>query len=298
MRFNKLYKPNKEFHERTRTVFLAAFREKFPAGRPAVSPSFAYFMRGLAVGISGILVFMSASVYADQQNVGPDNILYPLKRSQEWLNLTLSSEVERPAFHLKLAERRLQEIQSVREGNPQSPRIVGLTAELREEVKRSLPTIENFDVDQAGVIHNGDAGTSSSSTETTEAAGGTSEEKDNEGKFVAPSQSQPPAAAVSSGSGPAVFPAKNNDLRDVRTGATSTKLRIDAPLSGIRAETSTSDRGKSGDSALPSAEKKRARICLSWKNLLESEFEEVRAVVADRPDFSQSFKEQCAPTND
>lgn len=293
MRFHKLYKPNKEFRERTRAAFLAAFREKFPAGRSVVSPAFAYFMRGLAAGVAGVVVFMSASVYADQTNVGPDNFLYPLKRSQEWLNLTLTDAAERPALHLKLAERRLGEIQSVREDHPQSQRIVGLTAELRDEVQRSLPTIENFDVEEVKAIKGGAVETSSSSDRgVTEPIRKKSSGEEN--KPAASEQIGVPAVVPSEG-GSAVPSVKRGDRgsRDIREVPEPVRSRVDDPPSDIYKEIQATTRGKSGDSGSSSNENKRVLICQSWKNLLESELEEVHEVVAEHPNFSQSLRERC-----
>lgn len=142
MKFKDLYKPSPEAFERMRRVFLLAYREKFPSA--VASPwRFGYFVRGLATSAGVIVIFFGLVAYADERNVGPENILYPLKRSQEFLLLNLSNENDKPALHLKFAERRLDEIEHIRESAPENPRIEALTNDLRKEVKNSLNSIRN-----------------------------------------------------------------------------------------------------------------------------------------------------------
>ncbi len=142
MNIKKMYQPRKEFKEQTKTLFLAAVREKL--GSHASEPTFAfrYFIRGAASGIAFMLVLAAAATYADQKNVGPGNLLYPLKRSQESIKVVFTKEEKKPALHLELANRRLKEIEEVRSQNPQSSKVAELTQDFKQEVEHSLMTIQ------------------------------------------------------------------------------------------------------------------------------------------------------------
>jgi len=138
----EIYKSNKEFKERTKLLFLSATREKFGVFHARPTSAFKYFIRGLASGIAVMLLLISAATYADQTNVGTGNILYPLKRSQEAIKVAFTNQEEKPALHLKLAKRRLDEIKEVKSKNPASPRVAGLVADLKNEVNNSYKTIQ------------------------------------------------------------------------------------------------------------------------------------------------------------
>lgn len=142
MNFKNPYKPNKEFRDRTKHTFLSEFHKKFPAGGPVPLYAFRYFIRGLATGVAIMILLGAGATYADQKNVGPNNILYPLKRTQETIKLALTKEENKPAAHLKLAERRIEEIRAVRKENPESPKIEKLTQDLQKEVAISFKTLE------------------------------------------------------------------------------------------------------------------------------------------------------------
>ena len=147
--FQKLLKPSHDFVRRTGFLFLSAFSQRF--GRdlgPATPKVFRYFLRGLASGVALMLVITSSAAYADQKNVGPDNLLYPLKRAQEVVNLTLSNAEEKPVLHLKLAERRLEEIEEVKQKDPSSGKISGLSDDLRKELRNSAGALNGNEVQE------------------------------------------------------------------------------------------------------------------------------------------------------
>lgn len=135
-------KPSPEFVERARRMFLAAYEARFSASRPAVS-GFKYFLRGAAAGIAFMLTISGAAVYADEKNVGPESLLYPLKRSREAVSLALTGEAERPTLHLKFAERRLAELETVKMKNPESPQAARLAADLKDEFQNSFSAFQD-----------------------------------------------------------------------------------------------------------------------------------------------------------
>ena len=137
---NIFEKPNIHFVEKAKEVFLAAYREKFPLPHAGLLWA-RYFVRGFASGVALMLVFGGASVYADERNVSTRSAFYPLKRFSEAIQVVLSSEEEKPALHLKLAERRLGELLEIKKENPESPKISKLRGELKEEVAHSLAAV-------------------------------------------------------------------------------------------------------------------------------------------------------------
>ncbi|KKW46118.1 MAG: hypothetical protein A3A43_02765 [Candidatus Liptonbacteria bacterium RIFCSPLOWO2_01_FULL_56_20] len=142
MKFYNHFPTPKRTRERVRGIFLSAYTEKFPmAAVPPHGMKWRYFVRGLATGMAAVIVFVGAGVYADQTNVGPQDILYPLKRSTEALSVTLADDADKPALHLKLAERRLDEIKKVEQTDPESDTLAGLKQDLKKEIEYSLSAI-------------------------------------------------------------------------------------------------------------------------------------------------------------
>jgi len=141
MEFKKFYKPNKEFKERNKIIFLSAFISKFP-GAKQPAPSFRYFIRGAAFGAALVVILTAGATYADQKNVSATNILYPLKRTSEAVKVALTSEANKTEIHLELAERRLEELKTVREKNQKTPKIESLSRDLASEIRESIFKIE------------------------------------------------------------------------------------------------------------------------------------------------------------
>ncbi len=152
MDIKKLSKPNPEFKEKTKILFLSAVREEFGETKNSPSLAFRYFIRGAASGVALMLILGTAATYADQKNVGPENILYPLKRTQEAVKVAFTKEEEKSEFHLELAERRLNEIKEIRNKQPQSPRVVELTQDLKKEVENSFGATKNGGIEALPLI--------------------------------------------------------------------------------------------------------------------------------------------------
>ncbi|TSC82570.1 MAG: hypothetical protein G01um101420_237 [Parcubacteria group bacterium Gr01-1014_20] len=142
MNLKNIYKPSPEFKTETKNLFLAKFGEKFGSYQ-RTNFAFKYFIRGIGVGVSFAFILSVTAIYADGRNVGPENILYGFKRSQEAVSITFSSDEEKPEAHVRLAERRLNEIKGVQNKDPKSPLIVSLKNDLAREIKSSVKTVKS-----------------------------------------------------------------------------------------------------------------------------------------------------------
>lgn len=139
--FKKSFKPRRDFEEKTKNLFLSAFNEKFAGfAKPAPSFAFNYVLRGAGVFATLLLLVTGTSTYAYGKNVGPNNLLYPLKRYHEMVLLSLKKGSEKPAFHFKLAERRLEEVEKIKsaENGASREKAQKITEDLRNEIKQSF----------------------------------------------------------------------------------------------------------------------------------------------------------------
>lgn len=141
MNLKKLYKPNKDFKERSKVLFLSAYKTKFPI-EAQKAPAFRYFLRGAAFGAAMVVVLTAGATYADQKNVGVSSVLYPLKRTSESVKVAFTNQSEKTEIHLELAERRLEEIKEVREKNPGNPKLESLSKDFENEIHNSLLKVE------------------------------------------------------------------------------------------------------------------------------------------------------------
>ncbi|MEK9173624.1 MAG: DUF5667 domain-containing protein [Patescibacteria group bacterium] len=142
MNLKNIYKPDREFKAKTKNLFLAKFTEKFGTF-PRTSFAFKYFARGIGVGVSFAFILGVTAIYADGRNVGPENILYGFKRSQEAVSITFSRDEEKSKAHVRFAERRLNEIKEIQGKNPESPLIMNLKNDLAREIKSSVKTLKS-----------------------------------------------------------------------------------------------------------------------------------------------------------
>lgn len=142
MKLKKLYAPNKKFKSEAKKAFLRAFKVEYGVKKIQLSLVLGYLFKGVTSAVVAIVLLTGAAVYADQKNVGPESIFYPLKRAQESLRLIFVNASEKPQLHLEFAERRLGEIKQIKEENPRSSRVQGLVEDFRNEVRHSVVTIE------------------------------------------------------------------------------------------------------------------------------------------------------------
>lgn len=146
MKFN--FSPTKEFKEKAKARFLAAFDARYPAPPPVFArpraPEFILAMRALVIVLAiAAVVIGGASVYADTANVPADNPLYPLKRLDESVQLTLTVPAAKPQLEATLAARRANEIIDLAERHPTSTLLPRLANDLTNAVSASLSGAEN-----------------------------------------------------------------------------------------------------------------------------------------------------------
>lgn len=136
--------PSKEFKEKAKGRFLAAFDAHYPVpARPRPS-EFILAMRALAIVLGCVaVIFGGASVYADTTNVPADNILYPLKRLTESVQLVLTVPSARPQLEATFAAQRAVEISDLAERHPSSTLIPHLENDLNVAVNASIKGAEN-----------------------------------------------------------------------------------------------------------------------------------------------------------
>ena len=139
-RLAKHYKPQKAFINQTRDIFLKATHSQFGHVRSSYS-SVRPFARGLAVGIAGMLLIGGMTTYADQSNVSPSNILYPLKRVNETVRLSFTDQAQKPAYHAELAEKRLAEFEKTNM-KISAKQAEELALAVGEEMDKSLEILE------------------------------------------------------------------------------------------------------------------------------------------------------------
>lgn len=261
--FQKLFKPNPQFVRRTGFLFLSSFSQKF--GREIITAprAFKYFIRGLAAGVSLMVIIGGGAVYADQTNVGPDNLLYPLKRAQEAVNLTFSSTEEKPILHLKLAERRLEEIEEVKQKDPSSEKLSGLSDDLRKELRNSLGALNGDEVQ---------------------------EDEFQEGSVRGAAESVDIRKELES--------KKAKEDRDEEKGPPSPNFVETSSIPGTSA-TSVQDLVQTLRKSLSRkqvfTEKTAPSICVSFRNLITSQNSEVREAIEDNSEFIEKYEKKCSP---
>jgi Domain of unknown function (DUF5667) len=137
-------RPRKEFIERGRERFLAAFDASPLAARAdGARGSRVTMFAKLGVGIVAVLcVATGFSVYADTANVSATSPLYPWKRLSENVQLALTiSASQKAQLQATFAVRRAQEIQTLQETQPSSTLIPRLTQDLDSDISNSLSAV-------------------------------------------------------------------------------------------------------------------------------------------------------------
>lgn len=130
-------KANKDFLEKTKLIYMENFRNKFPEAQIS-RRSFRPFALGFAGGVSLMLIISSTAVYADQKDVGANNILYPMKRAYESISLTVASNAEKPLLQLEFAGRRLNEIENIAKEDPKNSKETELFKDLQNSISDSM----------------------------------------------------------------------------------------------------------------------------------------------------------------
>ncbi len=132
--------PRKEFIAQGKERFLAAFDvSSLAAAHPAARQARTAMFFKLGIGAMAVFcVAVGVSVYADTANVPPTSPLYPLKRLDENIQLTLAPASEKAQLQATFAVRRANEIQTLQAANPSSTLIPKLTSDLNQEISSSL----------------------------------------------------------------------------------------------------------------------------------------------------------------
>jgi len=145
---------SEEFKERVRRRLVETMRTDAVNASARLSRRHRFAMR-VATGVAGALVIgtlaTTGTVYAAQTSL-PGDALYPVKTTAEHVQLTLTLNHEQKAFlHLKLAQRRIDEVAALAERRPDADATAPAQAAAREldssvaEMGRSLaPATQAF----------------------------------------------------------------------------------------------------------------------------------------------------------
>ncbi|MBI5732753.1 hypothetical protein HY967_02210 [Candidatus Jorgensenbacteria bacterium] len=253
------FKPTKHFIDHVRTIYLSAFKEKFGVVSVLTPHPFKYFFRGLVVGVAFMIIVSGSAVYADQQNIGVENVLYPLKRSYETLNLQLTSSNELSLLHFKYAERRLEEIEETKQINPQSHRLVKLAEDFENNLVLSLEAIPN--------------GNKEEEYEESEI------DKHDEDKTIFDIEMVEPVIRSS----PDII---------VASSGSSILSMPQTPPSVLKKPNMKVDKSGSGKSDIRN---KKSKVCNSFQELIDNHTKEVNTILARNLKALRRFETKCNP---
>lgn len=137
----KIFSPSREFNEQAKGRFLAAFDARYSA---APTSRFAFALK-LSVGVLAVIMVLigGASVYADTANVPADNILYPLKRLNEAVQLAVAPTQVKAQLQATFAARRVTEIADLETRKPSSTIIAKLETAADVDVNASIADSES-----------------------------------------------------------------------------------------------------------------------------------------------------------
>lgn len=132
------FAPDEAVRERIKAVYTASYRAYSKAVHPRSTRYRWLFARtSAAVGMS-VLLFGSATVYAESANVGPSHPLYALKRTGENMQVFAASADQARTLRATFARRRMDEIGQLRHADPKHPKIVDLAKSMGEDISASL----------------------------------------------------------------------------------------------------------------------------------------------------------------
>ena len=272
MNFKKLYKSRSEFKERNRAVFLSAYKTKYPSA-VNVSPAFRYFIRGAVFGAAMVVVLTAGATYADQKNVGVSSVLYPLKKTSEAVKVVFTSGQAKEELHLELAERRLEEIKSVREKTPENPKINSLSKELETEIQNSILKIE-FPKNQ----------------QKANPSAKINPESKKEG--VSENLKVPPVAGVPSMTSATQITSEGSSLDEEKEGEDGRRREgEDSKRSEKISEETNTQVSKSDETS--NLDDRQKRACEFWKEIIEEKDFAVTDLINKTPEIIEKYKENC-----
>jgi hypothetical protein len=128
-------KPRKDWVSLTKSQILgspAQISEKFMAGKEPVGFTFFPYLKPAFAGLITVFLFIGLIGFA--QNSLPGDFLYPVKKISERGRAVFVSSEEKPAFQLKLANERLEDLTKASAKNL-APTIIEFQANISEAAK-------------------------------------------------------------------------------------------------------------------------------------------------------------------
>lgn len=144
---SRFFEPRKEFMEETRVLFLSRLEFKSKKGETILNHNnifvFTPFLRYALVAVF-IVLFLSGGlvIYADSNNVGPNNPFYGLKKTGEKMRLAMAPKERRPMVDHQIAQRRIEEMQKLK--NMDKDMIEMLSNEYKNNINLSLDEMSNL----------------------------------------------------------------------------------------------------------------------------------------------------------
>jgi len=119
-----------------RKDWVVLTKERILAEEPKISllPFFRYRYKLVFVPVTVISVLIIIGLFGFAQNTVPGDFLFPVKKVTEIAQVSFSSSVEKPTAHLKLANKRLEDLSKITQAN---------------QVRNLGPAIEEF---QASIV--------------------------------------------------------------------------------------------------------------------------------------------------
>ena len=144
------FEPSQDFLKESKILFLQKLREEKVVTKKEsirIPVQRVVLKYGLA-GVLAILMFGAGSIiYAEKQNVSPDNPLYEFKKLGESIQIKLAAEEEKPLLHKEFAERRLEEIKFLKLETPEPQKENVQNNGNSEPLNQQQATISNLEED-------------------------------------------------------------------------------------------------------------------------------------------------------
>ncbi|PIR44402.1 hypothetical protein COV23_00015 [Candidatus Wolfebacteria bacterium CG10_big_fil_rev_8_21_14_0_10_31_9] len=157
-----IFEPRKEFLNNSRPLFLNEVSKKYGASfRQPIKINATNLVFRYAIGVVAMLLFIAsgASVYANQTDVDSQSPLYPFKKLNENIQLTLAPKDKKTDLYEKFAERRVKEINSLvaKKSEKNSEEIKIRKEKLKEDFKNKINKIEeqnNYSGEKTIIVEN------------------------------------------------------------------------------------------------------------------------------------------------
>lgn len=131
----KHFEPGKDFSKKSKALFTAKLQEKYGTKNFIYKRAYSYVLTAF-LGL--FILGGGAAAFAEKENVNPDHPLYTLKRLAENIQVKVAAKEKKPVLHNKFAQRRLEEVKTVKEEKT----IQKLNNDFHEEVGAILKEIK------------------------------------------------------------------------------------------------------------------------------------------------------------